>query len=75
MTIVKETWTLDWDKLLATKNEEHIEIVSRMWREYLSYSSMVTTESGNLLLNQSLRDTLLQNLKSKGHLKKVTSQK
>jgi len=66
MTTEKETWTLDWDKLLATKNEEHIEIVSRLWREYLSYSSM---------LNQSLRDTLLQNLKSKGHLKQVTSQK
>jgi len=75
MTAEKETWTLDWEGLLASGNEEHIQIVSGMWREYLSYSSMVTTESGNLLLNQSLRDTLLQNLKSKGHLKKVTSQK
>jgi hypothetical protein len=75
MTAEKETWTLDWEGLLASGNEEHIQIVSGMWREYLSYSSMVTTKSGNLLLNQSLRDTLLQNLKSKGHLKKVTSQK
>ncbi len=75
MTAERETWTLDWEGLLASGNEEHIQIVSGMWREYLSYSSMVTTGSGNLLLNQSLRDTLLQNLKSKGHLKKVTSQK
>jgi hypothetical protein len=71
MTTEKETWTLDWDKLLSTGNEEHIEIVSRMWREYLSYSSMSSTNSGNLFLNQSLRNTLLENLKSKGHLKKV----
>ena len=71
MTTEKETWTLDWDKLLATKNEEHIEIVSRMWREYLSYSSMSNTDSRNLFLNQSVRDTILENLKSKGHLKKV----
>jgi hypothetical protein len=72
MTLEKETWTLDWDKLLATKNEEHIEIISKMWREYLSYSSMSTSFSGNLALNQSMRDTLLENLKSKGHLKKVS---
>ena len=71
MTTEKETWTLDWDKLLSTKNEEHIEIVSRMWREYLSYSSMSNTDSRNLFLNQSVRDTILENLKSKGHLKKV----
>jgi hypothetical protein len=71
MTTEKETWTLDWDKLLATKNEEHIQIVSRMWREYLSYSSMSNTDSGNLFLNQSMRNTILENLKSKGHLKKV----
>jgi len=75
MTSEKETWTLDWEGLLASGNEEHIQIVSGMWREYLSYSSMITTESENHILNQSLRDTLLQNLKSKGHLKKVTSQK
>ena len=72
MTLEKETWTLDWDKLLATKNEEHIEIISKMWREYLSYSSMATSFSGNLSFNQSMRDTLLENLKSKGHLKKVS---
>ena len=72
MTLEKETWTLDWDKLLATKNEEHIEIISKMWREYLSYSSMATSFSGNLALNQSMRDILLENLKSKGHLKKVS---
>jgi hypothetical protein len=72
MTLKKETWTLDWDKLLATKNEEHIEIISKMWREYLSYSSMAASFSGNPSFNQSLRDTLFENLKSKGHLKKVS---